>query len=54
MAGYVIKILRGAKPSERPIEQMSKYELVINLRVAREQGIKIPQELLMRADELIR
>jgi putative ABC transport system substrate-binding protein len=54
MAGYVIKILRGAKPSELPIEQISKYELVINLRAAREQGIKIPQELLMRADELIR
>ena len=54
IAGYVIKILRGAKPSELPIEQMSKYELVIDLRVAREQGIEIPQELLMRADEVIR
>ena len=54
MAGYVIKILRGAKPSELPIEQMSKYELVIDLRAAREQGIKIPQEILMRADEVIR
>ena len=54
MGSYVTKILRGAKPSELPVEQMSKYELVIDLRVAREQGIKIPQEFLMRADEVIR
>ena len=54
MADYVAKILNGAKPSDMPIEQVSKYELVIDLRVAREQGIKVPQELLLRADDVIR
>jgi putative ABC transport system substrate-binding protein len=43
-----------AKPSELPIEQMSKYELIINLRVARVMNIRIPEDLLLRADEVIR
>jgi len=54
MAGYVAKILNGAAPSDIPIEQVSKYELIIDLRVAREQGVKVPQELLLRADGVIR